>query len=506
MNAPPVMLGQVLAGKYRIERVLGEGGMGVVVEAHDISLERRVAIKFLLSDFAKHPEATQRFTREARAAVKIQSEHVARVIDVSTLENGAPYMVMEFLEGSDLSQVIETSGQLPVEDAALYVIQACEALAEAHAHGIIHRDLKPANLFLARQAGGSQKIKVLDFGISKTLTATDPGLLGSLTRTSSMMGSPLYMSPEQMKSTRDVDFRADIWGLGVILYEALAASTPFTGGSIPEISAKILLEDPRPITELRPDVPEELVAVITRTLRKRPDERFANVGELAVALMPFAHSRARGNVERIVRVLSAAGMANGDFLASLALSEPAPDNPKSTGRVAPLSQAELASSGKRKQSTLANWGQTQMERSGIPRSKNTRTVMLGIAASLLALGGAIGLWLRSPDPVASPVAAAPEAVTPTAEAAAPAAVAPAPQVAPVNDPAALEPPPAEPAAAGESAAVTPTAPKAKRAITATRKPSAASRSKASVTAAKGEAKAKETSHSVDFKSKFGSRK
>src|SRR5688572_18828222 len=306
MNAPPVMIGQVLAGKYRIERVLGEGGMGVVVEAHDTSLERRVAIKFLLPEFVQNTEAIQRFTREARAAVKIQSEHVARVIDVSTLENGAPYMVMEFLEGSDLSQVIDTGGQIAVEDAALYVIQACEALAEAHAHGIIHRDLKPANLFLAWQAGGSQKIKVLDFGISKTLTATDPGLLGSLTRTSSMMGSPLYMSPEQMKSTRDVDFRADIWALGVILYEALAASTPFSGGSIPEISAKILLEDPRPIAELRPDLPEQLVEVITRTLRKRPDERFANVGELAVALLPFAHGQARGNVERIVRVLSQA--------------------------------------------------------------------------------------------------------------------------------------------------------------------------------------------------------
>jgi serine/threonine-protein kinase len=191
VQSAPVEAGQVLAGKYRVERVLGEGGMGIVVEAMDMGLERRVAIKFLLPDFARNEEAVQRFLREARAAVKIQSEHVARVIDVNKLENGAPYMVMEFLEGSDLSQVIETTGPLPVEEAALYVIQACEALAEAHAYGIVHRDLKPANLFLSTRTDGTRHVKVLDFGVSKSLLNTSGQF--ALTDTSMMVGSPLYI-------------------------------------------------------------------------------------------------------------------------------------------------------------------------------------------------------------------------------------------------------------------------------------------------------------------------
>jgi serine/threonine-protein kinase len=402
MAASPVRAGQVLAGKYRIERVLGEGGMGIVVEAYDTSLERRVAIKFLLPEYAKHPEATLRFMREARAAAKIQSEHVARVIDVSKLDTGSPYMVMEFLEGSDLEQVIDAAGPLPMEDAALYVIQACEALAEAHAHGIIHRDLKPANLFLAQQAGGSRKIKVLDFGISKALTATDPALLGSLTRASTMMGSPLYMSPEQMKSARDVDLRTDIWALGVILYESLTAQTPFTGTSIPELSAKILLEDPRPLALFKPDLPQGLIDVVARALRKQPELRFPNVGELAMALLPFAPNRARNNVERIIRVLSAAGLTQGEFQASLAPGDQ--KNPIEILKIqdlAPTSSAQLWTLGKKKQATQSNFGQTQTERAPYFPSGSLRR-RVAVATSLLTLLGVLGLALRSQAPAAPP--------------------------------------------------------------------------------------------------------
>jgi serine/threonine protein kinase len=396
ISTSPVKAGQVLAGKYRIERLLGEGGMGVIVEAYDVSLERRVAIKFLLPEFAAHPEATQRFMREARAAAKIQSEHVARVIDVSTLETGAPYMVMEFLEGSDLSQVIDANGALPMEDAALYLIQACEALAEAHAYGIIHRDLKPANLFLAQQAGGSRKIKVLDFGISKTLSATDPGLLGSLTQTSAMLGSPLYMSPEQMKSSRDVDYRTDIWALGIILYEVLTADTPFTGSSIPELSAKILLEEPRLVSDIKPEIPEALAAVVVRALRKQPEMRFANVGELAMALLPFAPNRARNNVERIIRVLNMAGIAQAEFVASVL--------PQEQGQaiqileikhLAPASAGLLRWSGKKKHVTLANFGQTQTERAPARRSELSRRWIAAAAGSMLTVLGVATLVLRS---------------------------------------------------------------------------------------------------------------
>ncbi len=540
MDASPVKAGQVLAGKYRIERVLGEGGMGVVVEAHDISLERRVAIKFLLPDFVKHPEATQRFMREARAAAKIQSEHVARVIDVSTLETGAPYMVMEFLEGLDLSQVIDTSGALPVEDVALYVIQACEALAEAHANGIIHRDLKPANLFLAQQAGGSRKIKVLDFGISKTLSATDPGLLGSLTRTSSMMGSPLYMSPEQMKSSRDVDLRTDIWALGVIIYEALTANTPFTGGSIPEISAKILLSDPRPLGEFKPDVPQALVDVTTRALHKQPDMRFQNVGELAVALLPYAPNRARGNVERIIRVLNAAGMANSEFLASIAPLENALyGNGVDVLRIKDVSASasQLRNASKPKQGTVANFGNTQTERAPSARKRGgSRRVIVAAAVSVLSIAGALALILRSntappvkasiEQPVARGASAPLPGVQVTSEPAAPLA----PSIKPVPMPEAPAPIPnlpgddAAPSEGAASDAVKAPAEAATAVPTAgvaapTGKP-VASRTAANVGAKKatrpkpapqparkaGVAKAPEKSYSGDFTSKFGSRK
>src|SRR6188768_2962187 len=200
--------GHVLAGKYRIERVLGQGGMGVVVAATHLQLGERVALKFLLPQAIHNPEAVERFAREARAAVKIKSEHVARVSDVGLLESGAPYMVMEYLEGYDLSTWLQQRGPLPVEQAVEFILQACEAIAEAHALGIVHRDLKPANLFVIQRADGVLSVKVLDFGISKAT-----GLIGSgdMTTTSAVMGSPYYMSPEQMGSTKDTDTRADIW-------------------------------------------------------------------------------------------------------------------------------------------------------------------------------------------------------------------------------------------------------------------------------------------------------
>lgn len=221
MSAPsqtdmPVALGDVLAGKYRVDAVLGVGGMGIVVAATHLQLEQKVALKFLLPAAIQSPEAVERFLREGRAAVRLKSQNVAKVTDVGTLENGAPYMVMEFLHGADLAAVMAERGLLPVAEAVSYVLQACEAIAEAHSLGIVHRDLKPQNLFVTRKVDGRPLIKVLDFGISKSMD-TQSGL--SLTRTSSIMGSPLYMSPEQMRSSKNVDQRSDIWAIGVVLYE-----------------------------------------------------------------------------------------------------------------------------------------------------------------------------------------------------------------------------------------------------------------------------------------------
>ena len=304
----PVTPGDILGGKYRVEQVLGVGGMGVVVAATDVNLERRVAIKFLLAEYVQNHEATERFLREARAAVKIQSEHVARVIDVGTMDTGAPYMVMEYLEGHDLQGAIEKSGQISIENAITYLLQACEAIAEAHAAGIVHRDLKPANLFLARQADGSSKVKVLDFGISKNTSAGSNDQ--SLTKTSSMMGSPLYMSPEQMRSTKDVDARADIWSLGVILYELLTGRTPYIADTMPQLIAMILSEQHDPISASRDDVPDGLVAVIDKCLGKEPALRYPSIAEFAIALSEFAPGRGRVSVERITKVMNAAGMSS----------------------------------------------------------------------------------------------------------------------------------------------------------------------------------------------------
>src|ERR1041384_7316482 len=217
MNPVGVQLGAVLAGRYRIERVLGQGGMGVVVQATHLQLHQSVAMKFLLPEVLANHQVVQRFLREAQAAVRLRSEHVARVIDVGSLETGAPYMVLEYLDGADLSTF--PRGQLSVGAIIDLVLQACEALAEAHSLGIVHRDIKPANFFITRATGGTPLLKLLDFGISKT-----PATGGQLTATQTVMGTPAYMSPEQMRSSRNVDHRSDIWSLGVVLYEIGRAS------------------------------------------------------------------------------------------------------------------------------------------------------------------------------------------------------------------------------------------------------------------------------------------
>jgi serine/threonine-protein kinase len=226
--------GEVIATKYRVERVLGAGGMGVVVAAHHLQLETRVAIKFLLPGTLKDADAVARFAREARAAAKITNEHVARVFDVGALETGAPYIVMEFLDGVDLATRLRSQGPLDIEEAVEFLLQICEALAEAHALGIVHRDLKPANLFCFRRPDGLPWIKILDFGISKTLHTEGFSAQAAFTQSAAIMGSPRYMSPEQMQSARNVDARSDIWALGIVLYELLAGRPPFKAKRYPK--------------------------------------------------------------------------------------------------------------------------------------------------------------------------------------------------------------------------------------------------------------------------------
>jgi serine/threonine protein kinase len=295
--------GELIAGKYRVERTLARGGMGAVYLARHVELDQLMAVKMMLPEAAKNPEAVTRFMREARAAVKIKSNHVVRVTDVGTLPSGLPYMAMEYLEGKDLREVLAERGRLPLEEAAEYMLQALEALAEAHARGIVHRDLKPGNLFLTQGPDGTPVVKVLDFGISKVITGTlatsDP-----LTKNAALMGSPLYMSPEQMKASRNVDMRADIWAIGVMFYELLTGDVPFKGDSLPELCAVIVLDGATPkARDVVPELPEGVDELIGRCLARKRDERFANAAEVARALAPFAPERARVSVDRVTDAL-----------------------------------------------------------------------------------------------------------------------------------------------------------------------------------------------------------
>jgi serine/threonine-protein kinase len=286
MSSPArdIVPGTLFQGKYRVEHVLGEGGMGIVVAATHITLGQKVAIKFLRGTGAMKSEVIERFVREARAAARIQGRHVAKVIDVGADERGLPYMVMEYLDGEDLAQRLQTVGILSVPEACRWVIQACEAIAEAHAAGIVHRDLKPSNLFLARQPSGELIVKVLDFGISKDLSAAPAE---SLTRTTAVMGTAFYMSPEQLQSAKHVDRRTDIWCLGVILYELLAGRVPFDAETLPEVIGLILTNRPPPIEQLRPEVPPALAAAVRRAMTTSLRDRYQTVADLAADLAPF---------------------------------------------------------------------------------------------------------------------------------------------------------------------------------------------------------------------------
>jgi eukaryotic-like serine/threonine-protein kinase len=282
----PVGVGDLVANRYRIEHVIGEGGMGVVVAARHVKLDQRVAIKFLLKEALLRPDLIARFLREGRSATQIRSEHVARVLDADELPTGEPFLVMEYLDGRDLGTLLKTKGPLPVETAVGYALQVCEALAEMHALGIVHRDMKPSNLFLTRRTDGSAVIKVIDFGISKgpARGAEPPDAV--LTESAAMLGTLRYMAPEQMGTARETDARADIWALGAVLHALLTGAPPFPNGGMMEVIDSINEGAPA-LRAALPDAPAALEAVVLRCLKKDREDRYADVAELAAALAEF---------------------------------------------------------------------------------------------------------------------------------------------------------------------------------------------------------------------------
>jgi serine/threonine-protein kinase len=276
--------GDLVLGRYRIEQVVGRGGMGIVFSARHELLGQRVALKVLLPE-AQDDEARKRFLNEARASVRIKSQHVVNVMDVGTLETGLPFIMMELLEGRDLGRLLKQAGPFPIAKAIDYCMQALEALAAAHALQIVHRDLKPSNLFVAALPNGGETLKVLDFGISKTIAGGTPDMAQTSTR--ALLGSPLYVSPEQLRSSRTVDTRADIWALGIILYELLTGQTPFERDSFGEVFVAIIEQPIEPVRVRRPDVPADLERIIFHCLERDRDRRFPDVASVARALAPF---------------------------------------------------------------------------------------------------------------------------------------------------------------------------------------------------------------------------
>jgi eukaryotic-like serine/threonine-protein kinase len=300
--------GARIADKYVVERLIGEGGLGVVVAAKHIHLDQSVAIKYLRPKALATKAVAERFLRGARLAAKIRSEHIVHVYDVGTLPDGAPYMVMEYLAGTDLGRLLNASGPLPVDRAVDYVLQACEALAEAHVAGIVHRDIKPDNLFISTSPGGTAVLKVLDFGISKMSTKrTTSGGVGELTEAGDKFGTPVYMSPEQLLASGNVDARTDVWAIGVVLYELLTGALPFDGDSLPELCTAILHRPPTPLLQVRPYLPLQLQIVLEQCLSKDVENRFQNVAELAQELRPFAGPVGCQRIDQIVRVILGGG-------------------------------------------------------------------------------------------------------------------------------------------------------------------------------------------------------
>jgi serine/threonine-protein kinase len=419
----PLAIGTVVAGKYEVVRKLAEGGLGIVVLAVHRDLNQRVAIKYLKPEALATSALVARFHREARLAASLHSEHVVRVFDVGRHRRVGPYMVMEYLEGSDLATVM-TSGRIEVATAVDYVLQACDALAEAHSHGIVHRDLKPENLFLARRGTRGTIVKVVDFGLSKvTVPAGQSGAFPRLTEQGERFGTPMFMSPEQLACSADVDARSDIWALGVVLFELLTSELPFEGLTAATLAANIFSATPRDLLPLRPDAGPELEAVIRRCLAKDPAGRYRDIEALAAALVPHGPPSAAERLEAIRRALRTGSVKP----PRKERASVAPARDAGTTRVVGLGALVVAAvlgAGVVLRQQLARPAHREVV-AGVTQVAPSASVRVATSASVAASASAPAVEPAAASAPASPVAA-PEPVR--------AAVAPSPSPSPLAEP------------------------------------------------------------------------
>jgi len=390
VSALEISPGDVLAGRYRVESELGRGGMGVVLAVRHVALGTRMALKVMRPDVAAEPESARRFLREARAAARIESDHVVRVFDVGTLESGQPYMAMEHLEGMDLGRLLAGRGRLPLAEAVVFLLQAIDALGEAHSLGIVHRDLKPSNLFIVHRRDGTNELKVLDFGAAKIVKRSTAGDLSGSTH-SQLVGTPQYMSPEQLRAKPDLDARTDIWSLGVILFQLVSGTLPFAGDTFPELCAAIIAGPPGALPESMPELSE----VLERCLAKASEARYTSVHELEEALLPMAPEP--------VRIAHA----------SKSVRRPAaPEVPPNASDAELEMPSTVLQSSESNPSSLVATATAQVVGSGSPRSK--RTVFALVAVGALLVGGALIHRMSSASRVTErPVASAAAASQPT---------------------------------------------------------------------------------------------
>ncbi len=414
----PIRPGEVVAEKYLVERTLGVGGMGVVVLARDQTLDRQVAIKFLLPKLAGSETAVQRFVREARAATRITSEHVVRLLEIEKLPSGTPFFVMEYLEGCDLRTLLRDQGALSSSVAVDYALQALQAVAEGHVRGIVHRDIKPGNLFLTRRADGTPLIKVLDFGIDKT-AESDAAESTSLTSSDDVrLGSPAYMPPEQLQNPRDVDLRSDIWSLGATLYELLSGRPPFEGPTYLDLATHVLTRAPRPLAEhtLPEKLPDGLERVVLKCLEKERDFRFANAAELANALARYGSADARMSLTRVSGMF--ASSSSFPALTRAIAADPAVCDP-----TLDVSSGSSAAAAARQHAVTQVANPDSHATNDIQGKRPRASTKPRIALAAVALLGAVAFFAtRAPQPASTNAAAlgpAPQLLVPSPHSAAP---------------------------------------------------------------------------------------